>query len=98
MEFDELSKKVIGCVLEVQKTLGPGLLESVYEKCLSYELKKAGLKHQIQKESPVHYKEIQIAIPDSLIPQVDSVVIISQNSFPYIYPMPDSWSNSLVYP
>ncbi len=81
MEFDELSKKVIGCALEVHKTLGPGLLESVYEKCLSYELTKAGLKHQIQKDSPIHYKDIDIdagfridiLVEDKLIVELKSV-------------------------
>ena len=38
MEFDELSNQVIGCAIEVHKRLGPGLLESSYEGCLSFEL------------------------------------------------------------
>ncbi len=45
MEFDELSGKVIGCALEVHKQLGPGLLESACQRCLSYELLCAGLFH-----------------------------------------------------
>ncbi len=56
MEFDELSGRVIGCALEVHKQLGPGLLESAYERCLSYELLCAGLHHESQKELPVEYK------------------------------------------
>jgi len=52
MEFDELSGKVIGCAIEVHKNLGPGLLESAYERCLSYELTVAGLRHETQKELP----------------------------------------------
>ena len=40
MQFDKISHKVIGCALEVHKTLGPGLLESTYEQCLAYELRK----------------------------------------------------------
>ena len=56
MEFDELSGKVIGCAIEVHKRLGPGLLESSYERCLSYELLCAGIQHEIQKELPIDYK------------------------------------------
>jgi GxxExxY protein len=56
MKFDELSGKVIGCALEVHKQLGPGLLESAYERCLSYELLCAGIQHIPQKELPIDYK------------------------------------------
>ncbi len=38
VEFDEPSKRVIGCAIEVHRALGPGLLESAYEQCLGREL------------------------------------------------------------
>ncbi len=60
MEFDKLSNKVIGCALEVHKTLGPGLMESAYEKCLSFELSQAGIGHEVQKGLPISYKQIMI--------------------------------------
>jgi len=60
MEFDELSKKVIGCALEVHKKLGPGLLESAYERCLSFELISAGIRHIAQKELPIEYKGVKL--------------------------------------
>ena len=60
MKFDDLSNKVIGCALKVHKELGPGLLESTYEKCLCYELSKAGLRFEYQKELPVKYQEVDI--------------------------------------
>ncbi len=44
MEFDELSKKVIGLAIEVHKELGPGLLETTYKQCLAYEMKQANLR------------------------------------------------------
>jgi GxxExxY protein len=56
MEFDELSGRVIGCALEVHKQLGPRLLESTYERCLSHELVCAGIPHETQKELPIDYK------------------------------------------
>jgi len=40
MEFDALSKQVIGLAIEVHRELGPGLLESAYEKWLAHELKE----------------------------------------------------------
>ena len=60
MEFDNLSNKVIGCALKVHRALGPGLLESTYEQCLCYELSKAGLRFERQKELPVKYDDILI--------------------------------------
>jgi GxxExxY protein len=44
MLFEDITKIIIGCAINVHKELGPGLLESAYEECLYYELIKAGLK------------------------------------------------------
>jgi GxxExxY protein len=60
MELNEITKKIIGCAIEVHKTLGPGLLESAYEECLAYELQKNGLNIKRQKPTPVIYKEIKL--------------------------------------
>lgn len=60
MEFDELSHRVIGCALEVHKTLGPGLLESTYEQCLAFELSSADIPFTVQAALPVRYKEMLI--------------------------------------
>jgi len=57
---NELSKKIIGCAIEVHKQLGPGLLESAYQECLSYELKLLGLKVQKEKPMPIVYKEVKL--------------------------------------
>jgi len=38
MDLNQITEKIIGCSIEVHKSLGPGLLESAYEECLSYEL------------------------------------------------------------
>ena len=58
MEFDELSRSVIGCAIEVHRTLGPGLLESTYRQCLAYELSQAGIPFQMELPLPVQYKGI----------------------------------------
>lgn len=60
MLYEDLSKIIIGCAIEVHKELGPGLLESAYEECLVYELSKSGLKAERQKPVPVIYKEIKL--------------------------------------
>ncbi len=51
-----LSYKIVGCAIEVHKQLGPGLLESVYEKCFVEELSSQGLKVERQIPVPIFYK------------------------------------------
>jgi GxxExxY protein len=60
MEFDALSNQVIGAAIEVHRTLGPGLLESVYEQALAYEVAALGLQVQAQLPLPVSYKAIKL--------------------------------------
>ena len=60
MEFDDLSFQVIGCAIEVHKNLGPGLLESSYEKCLAYELSNLNIPYKQQLALPIKYKSVEI--------------------------------------
>jgi GxxExxY protein len=62
MHENELSQQVIGLAINVHRQLGPGLLESVYEECLSYELDNAGLFFERQKPMPVIYDTIKLDI------------------------------------
>ncbi len=54
----ELTESIIGAAITVHRELGPGLLESVYEKCLAFELADRGLSVFTQKEIPVRYKNL----------------------------------------
>src|SRR5712671_2349179 len=55
-----LSEVVIGACIEVHRALGPGLLETVYESCLSAELEALGVPHQRQVSVPVRYRDVQL--------------------------------------
>ena len=59
-EGDLLTKRVIGCAIEVLRNLGPGLLESTYERYLAHELMLAGIKVEMQIPSPIEYKGLRI--------------------------------------
>ena len=59
---NELSKMVIGFAIKVHRNLGPGLLESAYEECLFYELKKAGLFVEKQKAMPLIYDDVNLDV------------------------------------
>jgi GxxExxY protein len=56
IEADAYSRRVIGCAIEVHKTLGPGLIESIYEACLCDELGVASIPFVRQQKLPVLYK------------------------------------------
>ncbi len=60
MERDPLTRKVIGCAIEVHRALGPGLLESTYQQCLAHELSLQGIPFKMECSIPVNYKEIQL--------------------------------------
>jgi len=55
MEFKDLTEKIIGCAYRVYNKMGFGFLESVYERCLLIELRKAGLHAEYQKPIIVYY-------------------------------------------
>ncbi|MBR5613544.1 MAG: GxxExxY protein [Bacteroidaceae bacterium] len=84
MELNELTYKIIGCAYNVHKALGPGLLESTYEKCLCFELEKLGIKYEKQKELPINYKgitidngyRIDILVEDKIVIELKSVEIL----------------------
>ena len=60
MELNELTEVIIGAAIEVHRHLGPGLLESAYQKCLCHELKLRGISFECEKILPVEYKGIQL--------------------------------------
>jgi GxxExxY protein len=60
LEHHELTEKIIGAAIEVHRRLGPGFLESIYEKALIIELCKRGLKVDSQKELTIAYDGIEI--------------------------------------
>ena len=57
-EHDPLTYTIVGCAIEVHRTLGPGLLESAYEQCLARELTLANIEFQVQAPLPVEYKGV----------------------------------------
>ena len=51
-----LTRKIIGCAIEVHRVLGPGLLESIYESAMCIEMDDAGLMYERQVSVPAYYK------------------------------------------
>jgi GxxExxY protein len=85
-----LTDQIIGCAIEVHRTLGPGLLESAYEECLCYELSQLGLHFERQVHLPLSYKgvkldcgyKLDLVVEDSIIVElkaIDSLAPIHQS-------------------
>jgi GxxExxY protein len=79
--YNQLTKEIIGCAIEVHRQLGPGLLESAYVKCLKYELKSRGIRFRNQQELPLKYKSSEMIgvyymdflIEDHIVLEIKSV-------------------------
>ena len=76
MDIETVATKIVHNAIKVHKNLGPGLLESVYQKCLEYELKNEGLGVKCEVSVPIKYGEIEIDVgfrADMIIE--DSIII-----------------------
>lgn len=87
MKFDKLSNQIIGCAIEVHKYLGPGLLESTYEQCLAYELKKSRIPFKLQHSLPVEYKGVKLDCGYRIDMLVGNKVIVELKCVDIILPI-----------
>jgi GxxExxY protein len=87
MDENDISYKIRGAIFNVYNTLGPGLLESVYEAALSYELSKDGLEIKTQAPIPVTYDEIKLDLGFRLDILVNEKVIIEIKSVEALAPV-----------
>lgn len=76
MELNQISGVVVSSAIKVHSVLGPGLMESVYERCLLYELKKRGLRVASQVPLPVAYEGIRIDAGYKLDLLVEDAVVV----------------------
>ena len=85
--IDELTYKIIGCAIEVHKQVGPGLLESVYEKCFIHELGLKQLCNISQQKVPLSYKDICMDAELRFDVLVDNLIIVELKSIDGILPI-----------
>ena len=77
MGENETSRAIVGAAIEVHRTLGgPGLLESVYEEALVWELRQVGCRVERQVQTPILYKSLTLSTPLRIDLLVNSVVIV----------------------
>ncbi|MBD2414389.1 GxxExxY protein [Nostoc calcicola FACHB-389] len=87
MDENSLSGVIVGCGMRVHTALGPGLLESAYEECLYYELRKKGLNVGKQVPLPLIYEEVKLDCVYRLDLIVENQVIIEVKSVESINPI-----------
>jgi GxxExxY protein len=79
-DLNKLTYNIIGCAYKVHSALGPGLLESTYEACLAYELKKLNYLVESQKSLPVVYEEVKLDAGYRIDLLVESKIVIELKS------------------
>ena len=88
--LNELTGQIINAAMQVHTRLGPGLLESAYEACLAYELRKRGFKAAQQVGLPVIYDEVQLDVGYRLDILVEDSVILELKAVEHMIPLFDA--------
>lgn len=85
--IDDLTYQIIGAAIKVHKELGPGLLESVYEKCLSHLLQEAGIKVRSQQRIPLFFHGIYLDCELRYDLLVDDLIIVEIKAIELLLPI-----------
>jgi GxxExxY protein len=84
---DELTRSIIGAVIEVHRATGPGLLESAYEECLCFELSRVGLQFRRQVHLPILYKGIKLDCGYKMDLVVEDAVVVELKTVDQLLPI-----------
>lgn len=87
MVINEVTGQILDAAIKVHQTLGPGLLESAYEACLIYELRKRGLNVSAQVPVPIIYEEVRLEAGYRLDLVVEDAVVVEIKSVEAILPI-----------
>jgi GxxExxY protein len=87
IKFSKLSYRTIGCALEVHRNLGPGLLESTYQRCLAYELEANQIAFSAEHSLPVKYKGVELDCGYRLDFLIENSVILELKSIEKLLPI-----------
>ncbi len=90
---EEIAKIIVNSAFKVHRELGPGLLERVYEVCLAYEIKKAGLEVKSQIDIPIVYDGVVLKEKLRLDLMVENSVIIEVKAVELINPV---WQAQII--
>ncbi|MEK6299459.1 MAG: GxxExxY protein [Acidobacteriota bacterium] len=87
LTINQLTHEIIGAAIEVHRALGPGLLESAYEECLSHELTLRGIPFERQRDMPLEYKGVKLSKGYTVDLVVAGKVAVELKSVPVLAPV-----------
>jgi GxxExxY protein len=90
MDINQLTSKIIGAAIEVHKTIGPGLLESIYEDCLCVELESRRIHFERQKGIDIEYKGVKLNNQYRLDLVVYKLVVVELKTVDELAPIHDA--------
>jgi len=82
-----ITEAIIGAAIQVHRVLGPGLLESAYEACMAFELKKRGLRIEQQKPLPLVYDQVKLDCGYRMDLLVEEAVVVEVKSVDTLAPI-----------
>ena len=87
MHENQIAKVIVDCAFKVHSTLGPGLLEHVYQAALVYELQKRGLRISVERGIPAIYEDVRLELGFRADIVVENKVIIECKSIDALAPV-----------
>jgi GxxExxY protein len=85
--LDAITRRVIGAAIEVHRRIGPGLLESAYNACLSFELREIGLRIEEEVPLPVIYRDVRLDCGYRMDFVVEDAVILEIKALEQVAPV-----------
>jgi GxxExxY protein len=85
--FNEVTRGILGAAIEVHRTLGPGLLESIYQQCMQFELTSRKLRYVVQRPVPIVYKNVPLDASYRIDLMVEDLVIVEVKSVAALAPV-----------
>ncbi len=85
--LDSITRRIIGAAIEVHRRVGPGLLESAYEACLTFELRQFGFNVEAQKPLPLVYRDVKLDCGYRLDLVIEDAVIVEIKAVDQLAPI-----------
>jgi GxxExxY protein len=85
--IEEVAREIVDSAIKVHRALGPGLLESAYQQCLAYELRKRGLTVDCEVSLPISYDSVQIDVGYRVDMVIQDCIIIENKTVDQISPI-----------
>jgi GxxExxY protein len=87
VDIEQVGKEIVDSAIKVHRALGPGLLESAYQACMAYELRKRGLRVETEVQCPIQYEDVKVDLGYRIDMLVESCVIIENKTVSELLPI-----------